>query len=227
LEIPGISFTFFDPDAERYRTVSTQPIMLNVARTEGYNPAADLPYTAPDLTIGSDSRDIRYIKLEPGNLGPPATIVIATPTYLVVNALPVLALMASVFVRRRRERLSGDIGYARSRRASKAARKRLARARNLADVDSTADFSAECSLVVLSFIADKLNISPHGLTTDKVAELLATRAANEQLITSVVGFLKQADFARYAASTVAQADIDQALATAERLMVQMEEVNFG
>ena len=226
LEIPSITFSFFDPEAERYRTLRTDPVKLHVIRTEGYNPVAELPYASPDLTISSDARDIRYIKMEPGDLAPPQPLVIGTPVYLVVNALPVLALFASIFVRRRREKLTGDVGYARARLATKAARKRLAKARGLARIDTSEQFFAECSLAVLSFIADKINISPHGLTTDKVAELLGERGADRELIDSVIDFLRQADFARYAASAVTQPDMEKALSDAEHLMVRMGEVRF-
>ena len=68
-------------------------------------------------------------KCDPGDLSRRAEIVFATPTYWAVNATPVLALLATVLVRRRRERLQGDIGYARARQASKAAKRRLAQAR--------------------------------------------------------------------------------------------------
>ena len=71
-----------------------------------------------------------------------------------------------------------------------------------------------------------MNISPHGLTTDKVADLLKNREADRELIGGVIAFLKRADFARYAASTVTQEDMDKALTDAEHLMVRMGEVRF-
>ena len=226
LEIPSLSFNFFDPEAERYRTVHTKPISLQVIKTEQYVAAPDVPYSSPENLIGAESRDIRFIKSDPGDLDHKAGLVFTSTLYLAVNATPVLALLMTVLVRRRREKLTGDIGYARARRASKEARRRLARARKLAAVNTSSDFYAEISQAVLAFIGDKLNISPHGLTNDKITELLGTRGADPQLIEDTIAFLERCGFARYAPSTTEQANIERSLSNAEDLMVRMEEVRF-
>ncbi len=226
LTIPSLSFNFFDPQAERYRTVHTQAIELEVIKTEGYVASPEMPYAAPDNVISSDARDIRYIKSDPGDLSRRAEIVFASPIYWAVNGVPVLALLATVLVRRRRERLQGDVGYARARQASKAARRRLARARKLASEGASSQFFVEISQVLLSFIGDKLNLSPHGLTTDKIAQLLRERGAEAALVNTTLEFLKRCDFARYAPASVGEDDISETLAEAEDLMVRMEEVRF-
>jgi len=226
LTIPSLSFNFFDPDAERYRTVHTQAVNLNVIKTEGYVASPDLPYTAPDNVISADARDIRYIKSDPGDLSRRAEIVFVSPLFWAVNITPVLALLATVLVRRRRERLQGDIGYARARRASKAAKRRLAQARKLASEGASSQFFVEISQVLLSFIGDKLNLSPHGLTKDKIAQLLQERGAEAFLIEATLDFLKRCDFARYAPASIEKSDVDETLVEAENLMVRMEEVRF-
>lgn len=226
IEIPAFSFSFFDPQAERYRTVTTRPITVKAMRTEGYAATPELPYAAPDIQIGAEARDIRYIKSDPGDLDDHRELLLTSPLYLAVNALPVLALIASVVARRRREKLAGDIGYARARRASREARRRLSRARELAADPTAGKFFAESSQAVLAFIGDKLNVSPHGLTGDRIRELLSARSAQEQLIGDIIAFLDRCDFARYAPSTVTRPDIDQALADAENLMVRLEEVGL-
>jgi hypothetical protein len=226
LVIPAISFSYFDPDAGQYRNARSEAITLNVIRTEGYAAAPDLPYTAPDLKISADARDIRYIKGDPGELGPREGLLLTSPAYLIVNAVPVLALMVTVLMRRRREKLSGDIGYARSRRASREARRRLVRARQSAKVSSSEQFFGESGQALLSFIGDKLNVSPHGLTGDRIRELLDAHSNDPQLTQDILAFLERCSFARYAPASVSQADIDQALVEAEKLMVRLEEVRF-
>lgn len=226
LEIPSLSFSFFDPEAERYRIVHTEPITLSVLKTEGYVASPELPYTGPDLKLGSESRDIRFIKSDPGDLQTNGELLLTTPLYLGINAIPVLALFATVLMRVRREKLSGDVGYARSRRAAKEARRRLAKASSLATVASAGEFYAESSQAVLSYIGDKLNISPHGLTNDKISDLLSRGGASPELITDTLNLLDRCAFGRYASSAASQADIEQALKDAEALMVGMEEVKF-
>ena len=227
LEIPALSLSFFNPKSGKYEKVSTRPIPLTVRETEGYASSDDVPYAAGGMTISSQAQDIRYIKENLGDLQKVGTLIIAKPIYLAVNGLPVLALLGLIVYRVRREKLSSDIGYARSRAASRMARKRLAQARSLARTDSAGDFYAEISQAVTSYVADKLNISPYGLTSDRISELLRERGADNALVTETVDILQRSDFARFAPSSVTEDDIRQSLERAEDVMVKMEGVKFA
>ncbi|MBU8934670.1 MAG: BatD family protein [candidate division Zixibacteria bacterium] len=227
LEIPAISYNYFVPSEGRYRTIATAPIKLRVIKPEGYVAATDAPFARPSLLIGSDARDIRYIKTDAGEMSLIGRVFFTTPVYLVVNGLPVLVLAGMIFVRRRRERLASDVSYARSRQAGKLARKRLARARSLAKPDQAGDFFAEVHFALTSYVADKLNISPHGLTTDSLRELLEERSVEEVVIEDVCMALQKCDFGRFAPAETKQENIDQLLLMAEQIMIHLEGVRFA
>ncbi len=227
LQIPALSFNFFNPAKGKYETVTTKPIDVTVNKPEGYTGPVDVPYAPGDVRIGSQSQDIRFIKRGPDDLRPTGQVLLTRPIYLVVNALPILAFIGLVVMRKRRESLAMNVGYARSRAASRAARKRLAQAKALATVKQSEAFHAEVSRAVTQYIADKVNISPHGLTTDGIVAVLQSRNAEPDLIDQIVHLLQQADFARFAPGTVTQAGIDDALAKAESIMVRMEGVRFA
>ncbi|MCP4686297.1 MAG: protein BatD [bacterium] len=226
LEIPAVHISFFDPEKKRFQTVETRPIKLEATKASGPAAEYEVPYAGPDMTLGAESREIRFIKEDPGELRPVGRILEHSALYVAVNAASVLLLVATVLVRVRREKLAGDVGYARARGASKQARKRLTKAKELARLESAEEFYSESCQVVVSYIADKLNVSPHGLTTDKVSGLLSRRAAAKELIEDTTAFLHNCDFARFAPSTVSQADIDQTLKQAEDIMVRMEGIKF-
>lgn len=226
LEIPALAFNFFNPDRNRYETVSTRPITLNVTKPEGYVASTEIPFAGPDITISSQARDIRYIKNSPGSFSPAGRLIVFTPAYVVVNGLPVVLLALMVAVRKRREKLAGDIGYARARAASRMARKRLARARSLAKADTAGEFHAEIYSALISYIADKVNTSPHGLTADKISHLLMKKSVGDAVIEQVVRLMQSCDFARYAPSNVSQESIDTTIAEAEEVMVALEGVRF-
>ncbi|MEE8576936.1 MAG: BatD family protein, partial [candidate division Zixibacteria bacterium] len=226
LEIPALTFNFFNPDRDRYETISTQPIMLNVTKPEGYVASPQVPFAGPDMTISSQAHDIRYIKDNPGDFYLIGRLIIFSPAYVVVNGLPVLVLAVMVALRRRREKLAGDIGYARARTASRMARKRLARARSQARADMAGEFFTEIYSALISYVADKVNTSPHGLTTDRLKQLLAENAVEDSVVAKVVQLMQSCDFARYAPSAISQESIDKALVEAEEIMVFLEGVRF-
>ena len=227
LEIPAISFSFFDPSDSKYKLASTRPITVEVRKPEGYIASPDVPFSGgPDRSIGSGATDIRYIKEASSGFTTTGEIILFQPIYLVVNGLPVIALIGLVVLRKRREHLSANVGYARSRGASREARRRLAQARTLASSANAVQFHTEISRAVISWIADKLNVSPHGLTSDQIQELLSNRSADFALITDISDLLKRCDYARFAPSSVSEADIKQSMETAEQVMTRIDGVRF-
>lgn len=227
LEIPALAFSYFDPERGKYQSISTKAISIDVKMAEGYVASPDVPYSGPTMTIGNQAQDIRFIKDQIGDLRRSSELIISSPLYLVVNGLPIVALVGLIVARKRRERLVGNVGLARARGAGRMARKRLSRARSMANLQSYREFYGELSLAVIAYVADKLNVSPHGLTSDQLSDILRTRQVAESLIDETVGFLRQCDFARFAPATPSTDDLVKALATAEQVMVKMEEARIA
>ena len=226
LEIPGLAFNYFNTETGKYETLKSRPITLKVIKPEGWIAGTTPEYAPPGMAIGAEAREIRYIKDDLGKTKSSGNLILKSPIYLAVNAVPVLALLSMVVLRYRREKLYGDAAMARARGAAKQARKRLQRASSLAKPESAAEFYAESSLALLAFIGDKLNISPHGLTTEQITSLLTQRGADKELVSDTVAFLDRCAFARYAPGAAQQGDIDKALKNAEDIMVRLGGVRF-
>ena len=131
-----------------------------------------------------------------------------------------------IFVRKRNDRLLANQGLARSRGASKMAKKRLSKARSMARIETVSEFYAEISLTLIAYIADKLNVSPHGLTIESISEHLIAQKADEMLSEEIKNLLQKADFARFAPASISKDDIDISLKDAEQIMTALERVSF-
>ncbi|MEE8404366.1 MAG: BatD family protein [candidate division Zixibacteria bacterium] len=226
MTIPSISYNYFDPENRKYQTIKTKPIKISVIKPEGYVAAPQSPFQPNNISIGNEARDIRYIKTDLGDTQPIGEVLIFRPIYIAVNGLPLAILAGLILIRKRREKIHANLGYARSRSALRMARKRLSKASKLSNRETVLDFYAELNSALVSYIADKLNISPHGLTTDKVRELLSEREASEELIADIINIIQKCDYARYAPSTIEQEDIDESLKTVGEVMVGIEGVKF-
>ncbi len=227
LGIPALTYNFFNPQTGRYEELKTRPIPITVSPGEGFAESDEVPYAPTSMSIGNKAADIRYLKDDIGQLSSVGSLPVFDVLYGVINGVPVIVLLGLIAVRMRKKKLSSDIGYARSRAATRQARKRLTKARSLADCATVTDFYAEISQALLSFVADKMNISPHGLTRERVAELLTERGADRQLVDDTVDVLRKSDFARYAPSSITQQEIDASLQTAEGVMTRLGEVHYA
>nr|MBN2276755.1 protein BatD [candidate division Zixibacteria bacterium] len=226
LTIPPVEFSFFDLGTNKYKVLSTTAINLNVQAVEE-SEYADLPYRpVAGKTIDPNARDIRFIKIDPGDLSLKRPLIIFRPAYFVLNALPVALLLLTMIITRRREKFQKDIGYARSRAARKMARKRLTLARKLVNSDKAAEFYSEIRRAIFSYIADKLNISPHGITGDRLIQILRDSGCDETTLDIVAGLLHHADFAQYSSVGVSRDKIIDSLNEAEKLLVKLEGIEI-
>jgi hypothetical protein len=239
LTIPPVEFSFFDPKSASYKVQTTRAVILNVSPATtravilNVSPAeegeyADMPFRpVAGRVVDPNAKDIRFIKTSPGEIGLKKPLVIFRPVYLALNIIPVLVLAAVWVSSRRREKLASDLGYARSRRARKLARKRLAAASKLARSQQAAEFYAEIRLAIFSYIADKLNISPHGLTGDSLLDILKEAGSDEELELWIADLFRKADFAQYSAVEVSLEEVMESLKLAEKILVRLEEISIA
>jgi hypothetical protein len=195
--IEPIALNYFDPNKRKYKDVSTAGIDLTVSQGDAVT-GTDVPYNmVSGQTINLNETDIRFIKVDNGSLRPRGQILLTSPIFLVVLALPLLVVLGGMIDVRKKNRLASDVGYARQRRAVSEAKKRLKKAEDLMAGDE-ASFYAELSFAILQFIADKFNVSAHGLTSDGVRELLSCKEVNEELLNQTIAVLNDVDFGRFA-----------------------------
>lgn len=212
--IPPVTFSFFDPAAKAYRSLSTRALSLTVKQGEA------VPSTAlPSSGVKVMNTDIRYIKTPAKWPGIPRSF-FGTPLFIALNAVPLLALGAVFGYRRWEDALSGDTAFARRLKASPAARKYLKQAKKLLASGSPgceALYSA-VSRALAEYIAHKFNVSPDGLVSASVEEMLASRKVPAETIADVKDVLEECDMARFAPTQATREMMETAYAkTAETI----------
>lgn len=226
--VPGVqtinplTLTYFDPKKKKYQTSKTKPITLNVKQGETAA-GSDIPFNpVTGQTINLQETDIRYIKTTGIDLTPAGSLAVTSPAFLAFVGLPFLALIGGAIDVRRRKKLAGDVAYARLRRAKSVAKKRLKNAESLMNKDDDG-FYAELSGVIYQYVADKLNRSAQGLTSDAVIEMLSARNAPNELKTEVTDVLQDADFGRFAGTGAANGNKQDLYKRAEAIISELEE----
>jgi hypothetical protein len=118
-----------------------------------------------------------------------------------LNAAPLVALAGAVGWKRRQDKLRADVAYARRSRAARNARKLLAAAAGVDDVQRA----------LQTYLGDRLNIPAAGITASVVEE--------HHLPAEVAGVFEACDAARFAGVA---ADLPALKQTVERLIDDLE-----
>ena len=218
--IPPIELAYFDPEAEAYEVAASGALAVEVTGV-----AADGPLGTGRTRAGVEElrTDIRFIQL-----GSPALVradrsLFVHPLFWVTLLVPLALVGCAAGVRSHRDRLRGDVAYARSRRAAKVARKRLAEARSLAEGEDVRAFYAETGHALEGFLADKLNIAAAGMIRDEVRERLRAMGIGGEAAQPYLECLEECDRQRFAPPTASPEQRARFLGQVEAAMADMAE----
>jgi hypothetical protein len=221
LSVPPVTFTFFDPRAAEYRSVTSAAIPIQVARgAEGMSGPALPPVSQSD--VRALRRDIHYIKPAAGGLRDRSRPFYRSPLFAVLLALPVAADVGIFAWARRRHRWQATARVRRERRARRLARRRLKEARRRMGPATSRAFYAEVARALAEYVADKFDVAAAGLTHDRIEELLASRGAPDDLRAAFHRCLEACDYARFAPASADAAEMQKTLERAEATIVALE-----
>ncbi|MFN8543576.1 MAG: BatD family protein [Candidatus Binatia bacterium] len=220
LELPPLTFSWFDPEAHAYRSVTRGPIALAVRQAAPGNAGPAIvgarPEPKPSATLGAD---IVTIKDTPGDLVPVGVHRWRSAGFWAWQPVPLLLWIGAVLVDRRRRRLAGDVRRTRSAGAGSAARAALAEARRALDAGDHAAALDRTARAVAEYLAAKLDLPP-GTATARAAERLHANGIDAAVVRDLESILATLERARFAPG--AAADLGRTLAQAQAVVRALE-----
>ena len=221
--LPETRFSYFDPDARAYRTIVHPPIALTVRPSpQGQAPPQIVgggPTRAKPESLG---RDLVFIKDTPGTLVPIGTRRHRSLLFWGFQLIPLAAWLAASAFDRRRQRLTGDVRYARFTRAGRAARVGIADARQKLTAGDHAAFYDAVARAVGDYLAAKLDLPPGGVTAEAVRDRLGRRGLPPELARNLEEFLATCERARFAPAADASAEMQRTIERADAIVRGLE-----
>ena len=212
-DIPAGEFTYFDPDAGKYETITIPSRHLSVAKGEGQ----------PSNHYRMKNMDIRPIKSGDLRLKKSHGYIVDNWSYWLWFLLPLLAMVALLLYYRKQLKERADVRRMRSKRASKVAQRRLKAARGFATRGDRNGFYAEMLNALWGYMSDKLSIPVSELSKDNINAELEQYGIDEQLRKEAIDLIDKCEFAQYAPE-LAQSDMNAVLDEAAGIIDRLENV---
>ncbi|MBU0630322.1 MAG: BatD family protein [Candidatus Margulisbacteria bacterium] len=216
LALPPLSFSYFDPGAEKYVQLNSQPLAIKVLHS-----SSPLP---KELNAGSQNGPEGSVKISFNWRKPLRWLfgLVVSPIFIVGFGLTVGLFLIFVVWQRFKKLQGADPIRLRRSRALRVARGRLKRAQQLLKEQKLKECVGELHESVSHYLGDKYNFSATGATTDEVKELLSDKGISSEEQTEIEAFFNECDLARFTPSTLDTGMIDKLLRQAERLIVLIE-----
>jgi hypothetical protein len=219
--IPPLPFAFFDPEADTYRVVTTEAIPITVRAAERLQlsqivggSVGDSANAQRTTVVGGLRANMPPTQAMLATSGPTnASSLIASPLIASAVAIPPLACLGLLVLRRVQQAREADPLRRRARRAGAVARETLAADRSAAGI----------LRAITGFIADRCGLAEGARTRPECIEALRTRNTDPAVIERVDRLLAACERARYApaeSTTADSAEADATLAALEREVVR-------
>jgi tetratricopeptide (TPR) repeat protein len=220
--LPAAAFSYFDPEARTYRTITRGPVPLTVrAAAAGKAQVLDAAPAAPAAPAAQPlGRDIVYIKDAPGALRSRGAALYQRSWFVVLQLLPPLLFAGAWAYVRRRERLAADPRLVRFRQAGREARRALAALQAQAAGDPT--FYDALSAALAAYLGAKLDLPPGAVERDRVAARLTANGCGATVGERAGALFDVIERARYAPSGDAAAERATVLRLAGELIDGLE-----
>ena len=208
--IPPISFSYFNPKTEKYNTLSSDEIVINVLDGPSNGSSATSASASNRQSVVATGDQFNFIKIKPNLTTIGADYFVGSSCFWLWLLLPLLLIPIAMIVRKKRETIAGDVAGNKIKRANRLARKYLSTAKKaLGNKDS---FYVALEKGLHNYLKAKLKIETSEFSKDKIEILLTQKDVDTNTKEGFIGLLKNCEMARYSpfSDVQMQQDYDKA-----------------
>ena len=217
--IAPLSFSFFNPTTEKYTTLTSDEIVINVLEgplSADSNSAAST--NSEKQSVVASKNQFNFIKLTPNLTSKSVSYFFGSTSFYLWLLCPLLLIPFAIIFRKKRDALAGDLAGNKIRRANKLARKYLSAAKKqLGNKDS---FYVALERALHNYLKAKLKIETSDFSKDKIVELLNKKEIETNTIQGFIALLENCEAARYSPFSDVQMQADYE--TASEVISQMD-----
>ena len=194
--IPSITFSFFNPKTEKYQTLSSGEIMINVLEGPTSGAANNTgPISNNKQRVVATGDQFVFNKIKPNLTAINNNYFFGSKSFFLWWLLPVLLIPLAILFGKKREAIASDVEGNKIKRANRLAKKYLSAAKK--GLGSKESFYVALEKALHNYLKAKLKIETSEFSKDKIASLLSEKNVDETTREGFVGLLKNCEMARY------------------------------
>lgn len=200
MTLPPIEFSYFDPVAKQFKTISSSSVTLDV------EPGSNNSTVSTNQGVSKEDvqflgKDIEYIKLNDITLQKKGNVLFGSPFFYSCYLVSLLLFGGLLVWWRNYIKQSSNLILSKNRKAQKYAISRLKKAKEFLANSKKENFYEEVLKAMWGYISDKLNIPVSDLSRDSARVQLLNAGVDEELVQRALNLIDTCEYARYAPAT--------------------------
>jgi len=218
-KLDPVLFSYFDPSSKKYKTITSDPIEINVLKADG-SASDNVVYSSSKEDIKVLGNDIRYIHTNNVAFSNANEDFYGSwKFYLLLLLAPLLFIVIYIFRNKIRAANSDVIGM-KKKKAGKIAAKFLKSAKTSLEANNKSAFYEDISKALFGYISDKLHIPAAELNQHNIKEKLNALNVSESTSKALIETIELCDMARFAPVSISENEV---YTKAETIINQIEE----
>lgn len=211
--IPSVSFSYFDPQENTYKTLNSKEIIVDVIEgPKAFDVASSAPNPAAE--VSSLSNSFQFISQRTTFISKAKKPFLGSKRFYFLMFLPIFLIVLFMSLRKRKP----NAALAAQRHNARLVKKYLGKAkRSMAD---SVDFYVSLEAALHNYVKARLHIQTSEFSKEKMEALLTEKGVDPQTVNLFIRVLTNCEFARYTPSS--RSSIEQDYATAVDAITQMD-----
>jgi hypothetical protein len=221
-ELPALTFSFFNPDDGQYHTLTQAAVPLTV-KAAGASPMPALAANKNAAPENQPPQDILPIKEKLGTLSQNKIPLVAQPSFLAAQSVPVLAFLAAFIWRKRTDNLANNPRLRRQRAVAALVASGMDDLKKYAAANQPDEFFATLFRLLQEQLGERLDCPASAITENVVEDHLLLRSTPPALRHALRDQFLLCNQARYA-PVRGSSELNSVAAQFEKLISQLREV---
>lgn len=218
-KIPNINFSYFNPKEEKYYTLSSEDLYVDVIEGKELVTNTDnVNNTVQKQTVKSTGKNFRYIQTKSNFKPVEDEDFFKSNWYYMLLFLPLIAIPIGVFIGKQTEARSNDVVGNKLRKANRLAKKYLSEAKK--QLGNKEAFYEALERALHNYLKAKLSIETADISKEKITQILEEKKVDEGAIQQFIKVLQSSDFARY--TPITNTEMEAEFERAKEVIVQLD-----
>jgi hypothetical protein len=215
-KIPSVSFSYFNPKEEKYKTIATEDFFVDVQEGKELAVLNTTSVIKQDVVV--TGKNFRYIATKTSFVSTIKSDFFKSNLFYLLLLLPLIAIPIGVFIAKKNEERSNDLVGNKTRKAERLAKRYLSKAqKQLGKKDA---FYEALERALHNYLKAKLGIETAEISKERITELLEDKKVKTLTIYQFIEVLKSSDFARYTPFTATQ--MKEEFERAKEVIIQLD-----
>ncbi len=224
-EIKPLKFSYYNPKLKKYIEQKSATFVINVSQGDKEYTSSSSGFSKEDVKLLS--KDIRFIQTSNFDLHKKDRGGLIKSWFWGMLILPLFLMFIVIGVKKRQDKLSGNVQLVKSRKAEKKAKLRLKDAQKALDENNLAKYYEEISKGLFGYLEDKLQLQKSESSIEKVSSLLASNNVNAEIIKEVEDIIDKCEFSRFAPQTQTEKVATNLYNKTVKVIVEIENLVTG